>query len=572
MPITNQEWADQIIQSLVAQGVDTFFIAPGSRSTPLTVAIARNKKVRKIVHFDERGNAFATLGYGRGRRKPAVWVTTSGTAVANGYPAVIEASQDEVPMLMLTADRPPELRTTSANQTIDQVHLFGRYVRFFFDIPTPDTALGKGFIQSIINEAVSVAGGVAPGPVHLNCMFREPLVPEMGAHGGSASDPQDMPAVIEPGFGLPGPESLDPVKKRIVQSTRGLVIAGRMVDPREAAAVEALARQLQWPLLADVLSQNRLAVPSQDVSITYYDLLCASPEFLKAHTPDTILYFGKPGVSKQLHTFLAGLSGAMWIQISPSTHRIDPELRVDARVKAQASFFCSAMQGLNTQNNRSWLEAWRAASQQCERTLHQKKPAGLDEVSAVQIVHERIPETHALFLGNSLPVRLANTFGPAFPYPIPVAANRGASGIDGLVATAVGFSEGTGRPCILLLGDLSLLHDLNSLSLIRQSQRQIIVVVLNNDGGGIFSFLPIAAEKDIFTTYFSTPHGWSFREAASMFGIVYACPKTPGALQDELERAFLSGENVIVEITTTKEATLGRVKTLESNIAAQLKG
>ena len=564
MPITNQEWASQIVRALIQHGVDTFFISPGSRSTPLTAALARVDGIRTIVHYDERGSAFAALGYGRGRSMPAAWITTSGTAVANGFPAVIEAEQDEVPLLLLTADRPPELRATSANQTIDQVKIFGKFTRFFFDVPPPDPSLSNRFVDSLIGKAVAATKGNAPGPVHLNCMFREPLAPEVAPSREKILSPQVEPSVVLHAIGAPGSGQFESVRSIVSNTRRGLVVAGRIQSKYEATHIQRLALSLGWPLLADVLSQSRHKEESQEVLIPFYDMVLCSEEFITLNKPETILYFGKPGVSKRLQSYLAGLEETIWIQISPSNERIDPALRVDIRVESPIPFFCESMENIHKKTDEGWLKNWQASSRRCEQILTGDNQDILDEVEAVSLLHNAIQPSHVLFLGNSLPVRISNSFAPLFKGNIHVAANRGASGIDGLLATAMGLSVGSRKPCIALLGDLSLLHDLNSLGLLKENNHPLIVIVLNNDGGGIFSFLPIAGQKDIFNAYFATPHGRTFRQAASMYDILYAQPATLQEFKEVLERAIAGEENIIIEVLTTRETTHARIRALEN--------
>ena len=357
----NQIWADLLVEELIRAGVGLFCIAPGSRSAPLALAVAAHPRAQCVMHYDERGTAFCALGYGRATRRPAAWITTSGTAVANGMPAVVEASMDAVPMLLVTADRPPELRAAGANQTIDQVKIFGNYVRWQFDLPTPDPAIDPAVVLTTADQAVYRATRMPAGPVHLNVMYREPLFsnPDRSRYAdyldrlqawrdsetpytryglvadisktpisghGSAADISKTPIsgfgsanniseiLITYSFDAPRFESLMHDLRR---AKRGLVVAGRLHTRSQADAVRRLAHKLGWPLLPDVCSQLRFSGASSadwytdgvaeegGMMASRYDLALVSEAFRASHAPDAVLYFGGAAVSKRLNAWLA---------------------------------------------------------------------------------------------------------------------------------------------------------------------------------------------------------------------------------------------------------------------------
>lgn len=546
-------------------GVGLFGLAPGSRSTPLVQAVAANPKARHLVHFDERGTAFAALGYARATGRPAAWVTTSGTAVANGLPAVVEASVDGVPLVLLTADRPPELRDTGANQTIPQPSIFGEFVRWRFDLPAPTDEIDPAFVLTTADQAVHRALGRPRGPVHLNCMFREPLAADAPDDDGLAR----WRVSGEPYTRYTAPESVDraavaDLAARLRAIGRGLVVAGRLASRAEGEAAVRLAESLGWPLLPDVGSQVRF--DDSAVACPFYDQALGSEPFRDAFAPEAVLHLGGRATSKRLGCLLADARPDPLVVVRADPFRFDPSAGsgqppdhlVSDRIVADVEHFCDALVevlGETGPEPGDWLDAWRTASAAVAATLD----AHFDEHDAVtEPAVARLAAAHAgagLVLAASMPVRDADAFAaPGGSAPL-VASNRGASGIDGTVATAAGFARGLGAPVTLLIGDLALLHDLNSLALLRDpAQPPVTVLAVNNDGGGIFHFLPVAERTDVFEPYFGTPHGLGFEHAARMFGLAYHRPDTLAGLDAALGEARSSGRSALVEVRTERVA------------------
>ena len=565
-PNVNRLWADLIVEELVRSGVDFFCLSPGSRSAPLTTAVAAHPKARHVMHFDERGTAFFALGYARATRRPAVWITTSGTALANGFPAIVEASTDGVPMLLLTADRPPELRHTGANQTIDQVKLFGDYVRWFFDLPNPTTAIDPAMVLTTVDQALYRATRAPQGPVHLNCMFREPLAPTPDGQdyrdytAGLASwmgDEQPYTRYAEAQRAA-DPAAIDRLWEMLRGVERGLLVAGKVDTPAQGEAVLRLADRLGWPLLPDVGSQIRLgkgAVSGQ--LIGYFDQILGSEAFQKAHAPEAVLHVGGRPTSKRLLQYLARCRPQPYVVVNDKPFRIDPNHQATHRLESDAAAFCNALADAidsHPGNPSSWLTAWRAASSKAEEVLDAffDEADALNEPLVARLISTAIPDGHGLVLASSMPVRDVDLFAALDGPTARVAANRGASGIDGTVATAAGFSEGLNAPATLLIGDLALLHDLNSLALLHD--RPVVVVVLNNDGGGIFHFLPIAEHEEVFEPYFGTPHGLTFEAAAALFGLDYHHPTTPQDFLNAYRAACSRKTGTVIEVTTERRA------------------
>ncbi len=564
----NQLWASLLVDELVRNGVRHFFLSPGSRSTPLVVAIAEHPEARAIVHFDERGSSFAALGFARGAGRPACWVTTSGTALANGFPAIVEAAVDGVPMILLTADRPPELRDTGANQTIDQVKLFGDYVRAFVDLPAPTLDIPPAFLLTTVDRAVHAALE-RPGPVHLNAMFREPLAPTaaafdhagylagLGAWGGHRRPYTAYERPVATVLSTTGAEA--PLRA----ARRGLILAGRL-SPEAARAAVALSGAWQWPLLPDIGSQLRLGEPGV---IAHADLLAGSPAFLGRFAPDAILQLGDRIVSKRINALAAGATP--YVVVHPSGARLDPGHGVTHRIQADVGAFCRGLfQAGPPSTERGWLDGWRMADARVGGWLDERfaRAPALTEPHLARLVSEHIPAGTGLCLASSMPVRDLDRFASARATRVHVASNRGASGIDGTIATAAGLALGLDRPVTLVIGDLAALHDLNSLPLLHGVGHPVVVVLVNNQGGGIFSFLPISTFPTVFEHYFATPHTWSFEHAALQFGLAYAAPVDAGAFRDAYSVACSRPGPTLIEVRTDRAANVEEHQAFDRSI------
>jgi 2-succinyl-5-enolpyruvyl-6-hydroxy-3-cyclohexene-1-carboxylate synthase len=572
--LANRLWARLIVEELVRCGINFFCVAPGSRSTPLVAALAENERARKLVHFDERGTAFAALGYARATGRPAAWITTSGTAVANGLPAVVEAATDGAPMILLTADRPPELRQTGANQTIDQPDIFGDFVRWRFDLPAPSLEIDPTMVLTTVDQAAYRAIRAPQGPVHLNLMFREPFLPE--AEDGEESPPASWLeggrpytryATVRPAVDEAEIENLG---NSLRSAGRGLVVAGRLASREQGEAVLRLAESLGWPLLPDVSSQVRLGADSESL-VAHYDALLADEMFAGTHAPEAVLHVGGRSLSKRLEGFLSSSRPDPYIVVRENPFRLDPHHRVTHSVEAEIVGFCAALARVtedpSPEDNSSWTAGWRDASEGAWRRLDGLL-SGVAEPSeplVARLISRNIPAEHGLVVASSMPIRDVDTYAATDGAPAPVAANRGASGIDGTVATAAGFARGLGRPVTLLIGDLALLHDLNSLAMLRGLR--VVVVVLNNDGGGIFSFLPVARHDEFFEPYFGTPQGVGFEPAAAMFGLDYEDPRTTNEFLEAYRAACTREGSTLIEVKTDREENVALHRELLAGIS-----
>ncbi len=566
----NQLWAQLAIEELVRQGVTAFFMAPGSRCTPLTLAVAQHPKAEAILHFDERGCAFQALGWARAAGRPAVIVTTSGTAVANLVPAVTEAAQEGVPLLLMTADRPPELRDNGANQAIDQVKYFGGLVRWFADIPCPSESIPATYLLTTVGQAVRRSVASDPGPVHLNFMFREPLSPDessedvgdaLASVGNYLEGSEPYTFYPETQVQVADPE-LDALVHQLCSAARGLIVVGSLRSRQEQDAVSQLVQRIDWPVITDVASGLRSA-DGLPTLVPYAEAVVRTASFAAAHRPDFVLYVGGRLVSKHIERFVA--SAHRLVRIAGLPCRLDVAHIVGMRIEADLISTCLRLsEKLPDSASPTWTKDWVGAGARAASAVDafERDALALSEPLVARLLWHGLPQRYAVFLGNSMPIRDMDFMAYGGEGLVAVGVNRGASGIDGLVATACGQALAWQRPTTLLLGDLSLLHDLNSLSLVRQSPVPMRVVVLNNHGGGIFHFLPVSRQADLFETYFGTPHPYRFEAAAAMFGLAYANPQTPKEFEESCEEAAANGRSTLIEVVTDRTDNLAMHRSL----------
>ncbi len=538
----NIEAGRLIIEELSRAGVAHFCASPGSRSTPLTAALAERRDLPQSVITDERGAAFFALGVGRATGRPAALITTSGTAMANALPAAIEADAAGVPLLLLSADRPPELRDTGANQTIDQVKMFGGVTRWYAEVPCPGTGLPPQALLTTLDQAVHRTRCQPPGPVHLNLMFREPL----SGSGPDLGDPRTGDPRLERWRGsrdpwtrarlpvlTPAPGDLEDLLAILSGARQGLVVIGAIHGAEERAAAQVIAASLGWPVWADLTSGLTGTVPMLDA-------LLGSQAFQAAVAPDVLLHLGGPVLSKRHLAWLAEHPPAHHVVIRPSPGRLDPAHCVTLQLTAHLAAI-GALPAVG-----SGSPALIAAAQAAQAAVGPMLPEGSEPDIARRVAAAGMP----VFAGNSMPIRDLDLF--ADPRPPDLAANRGASGIDGLLACAAGWARGLGEPAAALIGDLSTLHDLSSLAILARSTPPVAAVVVNNGGGGIFSFLPIAGFEAGFDSHFATTHAWQLAPIAAAFGLNVVEAGGGAALSEALSDFRSSPRPTLIEVTTDR--------------------
>ena len=566
-------WSTLIVEELVRHGIKRFCISPGSRSTPLTAAAARNSDTECSVFPDERAAAFFALGYARSARKPAALICTSGTAVANYFPAIIEASIDYQPMLVLSADRPFELLETGANQTIRQHGIFGSYTRWHCELPEPSEKIPANALLSTIDYAVRQSLGTSPGPVHLNQPFREPFDPVDTPDDSTWTDilalwKEKHEPLNSFAFDKKKAESVtvNRIKKLLTGSSSPLLVAGHLDTRADGAAVLNLARTLDIPLYTDISSQLRMCRENEPIQP-----LLLSERFTSRFKPDLVLQFGGKIVGKHLPAAIKRWTPQHFIVIKNHPSRYNPDHNVTLQIEASPEDFAAQLVSTVDRDKTNDISL-HILSSEIEKELDDYCSSGkaLTEISTVRIVSEIIPEYHGLFLANSMPIRDMDAYtvlrkNGAIPK---FGMNRGASGIDGNIATAAGFAQGLDSPVTLVIGDISFLHDLNSLTLLHTMKHPLHIVVINNNGGGIFSFLPIAKQKDIFETHFATPQQYNIRSAAETFGISYCNPSTNRQFREHYLKRCRSNTPGIIEITCSRENNLQEHHTLNARLRA----
>ncbi|OJA07402.1 2-succinyl-5-enolpyruvyl-6-hydroxy-3-cyclohexene-1-carboxylic-acid synthase [Halomonas sp. QHL1] len=562
----NHVWAALMLEELYRLGVRDVVLAPGSRSSPLTMAASEHAGLRCHCHFDERGLGFMALGIARGSQRPVAVITTSGTAVANLYPAVVEAKLLGVPLIVLSADRPIELLDNGSNQAIDQRDIFSRHTTVHHDLPPPDAEIKAAFLLSTLDQAVDQQRRT-PGPIHINCRYREPLYP-----GSCPMDASDYLAPLGDWLTTSKPWSnwssstvvpaLNNEWETFAQQ-RGLIVVGRVEDSvddsHQAQYAVELSKQLGWPLLADIQSQVRF----DPYNLIHFDLALHDERFsAELAKAEVLLQFGGRLISKRLSQFIAQQPWQdVWL-VDPLPQRLDPDYCVKRRLICSPADFVA---DLPTHSEQS---PWHQLGSLQHRTslLVEERCTAFSEVGVCHLLAQ-LAEGQ-LFIGNSLPARLMNMLGKHRQKPLRVLANRGASGIDGLIATAYGLSCTCSEPTTIVLGDTSALHDLNSLALLKRASQPLVVVILNNDGGSIFHMLPVPKEGELLERYYRQPHGLHFEHAAKMFGLGYSAPSSLDAFSAAYTQALQAGVTLI-EVNVPHQQVADDLKDLGEEIRGE---
>lgn len=576
-------WGRLIVEELLRHGVDCFVVCPGSRSTPLARAVARlevrPRTIDRRTFVDERTAAFFALGWGRAGGLAAV-ITTSGTAAANLLPAVLEADLDGVPLVALTADRPAELRAAGANQTLDQVGLYGRAVRWQADLPAPDDRTPARYLLTAVGQAVRRARGGFGGPVHLNVALREPLAPtpepydrrcleglERWAAAGEPFTVQATPPTCAVGT----VEAIH-AARALRAGADGLIVAA--APDLEPEWLEPASRLLGWPVYPDLRSGLRLG-PAEPWILPHADLLLGAP-----WRPRHVLQLGARPISGRLLGYLAAAPPEVWVVVAPTPERIDPAHRVTHRFEADVAHGLEALIeeciAVGPRPPRAPAPAAAAAHARVERALAAEldAPERASEAAVARWLTRHAEEGHGIFASNSLPVRHLQRYGVVGGPTIEVRANRGASGIDGVLATAAGYAaqrEISGQgPTTLLIGDLALLHDLGTLAALGAAALPLAVVVLNNGGGGIFSALPVAAHPEVLTPWVQTPHALRFGAVAAALGVAHRETETLADFAAAMAEAWDRPNPSLVEVRSGLAENEAERRRLEQAVARAL--
>jgi len=588
-------WVGAFVDELARAGVRDACMAPGSRSTPLTLALAHNESMRVWTHLDERSAAFFALGMAKTARRPVAVVCTSGTAAANFVPAVVEARLSGVPLVVLTADRPPELRAdVGAPQTVDQVKLYGSHVKWFVDAPLPEATPALLREARTLGARAAAAAMAAPaGPVHVNLPFREPLVPRATAvpegwmgdarlawSGRADGEPWVRESTAERTAGADLVEALAGV---LADARRPVIVCGPAADPAIAAPLAAVARRIDAPLLADALSQLRFGADPAALVVDGYDAFLRAPlsrEAEDALAPDLVLRVGALPTSKPLQLWLREHADVRQILLGDGGWA-DPAQLAAWAVRADIASTCSELEralaemlGDTPLADADWAARWRRLNAHTREILAAELESD-DAMSEPRLFAElaaALPAGATLWVSSSMPVRDLDSFAARRDERIRVLANRGANGIDGVVSSALGAAAASDGPMVLAIGDLAFYHDMNGLLAAKLHDLDATVVLVNNDGGGIFSFLPqgnpeLVASRD-FEALFGTPHGLDFSHTAALYGARFVRPASWPEFHAALAAAIESPGLNIIEIRTDRAANVERHRELWAAVGA----
>jgi len=554
-------WGETLVEELVAAGVTGVCLAPGSRSTPLTTAFAAKDGIETFSHLDERSAAFFALGRSRRSGEPTALVCTSGTAAANFHPAVIEAHQSRVPLVVLTADRPAELQDSGANQTIDQEKLYGDSVRWYRTLPEPKPeARALRSLRVSACRAVERATATPSGPVHLNVPFAKPLeptevegdVPEnLDATAPLGSTGRDGP-FVRTTAGKPTLEAdaVADLADTLSGVERGLIVAGPASDPTPSrASLATLAQATGFPVLADPLSGHRFGHDDPLFCGGYDSYLDAAGAW---PVPEIVLRFGASPTSKVLRHYLRD-HAARQVVVDPAGGWREAEFTATDLVTVDPTWLAKQLAEQVTGSSGHWADRFQRAEQTHWEHVSDAVEREDFEGAVISTVAQQAPDPATLMVSNSMPVRDLDRFGEPWAADLTVVGNRGASGIDGITSTALGAGSATDDPLVLVLGDLAFYHDMNGLLAIERCGVDATIVLINNDGGGIFHMLPIESFDPPFTDYFKTPHGIDFEPVGDLYDLEYAIVDDLEGFETAYRESLDSGGTQILEVRLDAE-------------------
>ncbi len=569
------------VDELARCGMRAACTSPGSRSAPLVLTLAREPRLRCYSHVDERCAGFFALGLAKASGLPVAVACTSGTAAAELLPAAIEAHEARVPLLLLTADRPSELRENGAGQTIDQLKLYGSAAKWFFEVGTHEATRERlRWMRTLACRAHATTLEGRPGVVHLNFPLREPLVTDEALPdddtGRSGGEPYVRRVSPRPHASPAQTDDFRRIAAATAAATRGVLVAGRderLPLPGEPSLGELTARfaaERGWPLLADPMSGARRGA----AAIAHYDLLLREQAFVDSLDPDLILRVGDLPVSKPLRTWLASCDDVRQIAIDAEAAWQDPAAVVSDSVALDAPTTLDAL-GLTAARSpdAAWLARWRGADERAAEAIQSAlDPRDLSEPRVALELARLLPRDATLFVSSSMPIRDIESFWPALEDPPRVLCNRGANGIDGVVSSAFGAAAASGAPVVLLIGDVALAHDIGGLLAARRLELALTIVAVNNSGGGIFDFLPVAGAiaADVYTQHIATPTDLPLERAAELYGLNYERVADVQAFRATFIRMLDRPEASIVEVQTDRAANVALHERLRAAAAGPL--
>ena len=555
----NSCWGALTMEVLARLGIQTVITSPGSRSTPLTLAAARNPRIEALSILDERSAAFYALGLAKSTNRPVALVCTSGSAAVNYWPAVVEASMSGTPLLLLTADRPPELRNCASGQTIDQCKLYGDYVRHFAELALPKASSDTlAYLRQTLVHAVNTSLNANSGPVHLNFPFRDPLAPENDSPNpvvGASTLEVASTVITRPCEVVALSSPIDMVAlERLSSHTKGIILVGtenpRCSDKAFTKAVSLISDKLGWPVIADALNPLRSHAEENPLLITHYDAFLRDAHKANELFPTAILQIGSLPTSKVLRAWLCSLEAAFFLLTSRPVNT-DPLHRIATPLHCDTQALAEYLSPQRVEAN--WGKQWLANEQETANKLDSKMLSieTLFEGKVAWLLSKHLPVDTPVFLASSMSVRYAEYFWDTSSRAHSIFCNRGANGIDGTLSTALGVAHG-GKPSVLLTGDLAFLHDSNGLLATSQLKGSLTVIIINNSGGGIFEYLPVSQIDSYFEDFFATPQSVDIVNLCEAHGVHYEQIKGWDDFIPSIEDLPESGMRVLELITDRK--------------------
>ena len=563
-----------LVDELARCGLAGACTSPGSRSTPLVLTLARHEGLPVWSHIDERCAGFFALGVAKATGRATAVACTSGTAAANYLPAVIEAHEARVPLIVLTADRPPELRDVGAGQTIDQIKLYGDAVKWFVEVGTHEATPDRlRWIRALACRAVWTATSGRPGPVHLNIALREPLVlhEELGEEPGGGGRADGRPWVSRASAPDGAVEAAEALVSIVGEGRRGVVVAGRDERGRRLGpAAAAFAQVAGWPLLADPLSGARTG----PAAVVHWDLLLRHEAFATATAPDVVVRVGDLPTSKSLRAWLARPEIGAQVAIDPEGAWQDPASSLDLTLPVDgpaALAAAAAVLGTDAPSGPDgWLGGWLDADSRAASAIAEALGDDLSEMRVALELGRSLPPSTTLFVASSMPIRDVESLFAARDEPPRVLSNRGANGIDGTISTAFGVAAGVDGPVVLLIGDVALAHDIGGLLAAHRTRLPLTIVVVDNGGGGIFDFLEVSTQRDAFEEHVATPTGLDPAHVATLYGLRHVQPRDVASFRAELEAGMASDEVTLIEVRSDRAANVKLHKRVSEAVALSI--
>jgi 2-succinyl-5-enolpyruvyl-6-hydroxy-3-cyclohexene-1-carboxylate synthase len=546
------------VAELVFSGITDVVISPGSRSTPMAMVMAEHPELRVHIHVDERSAAFFALGIAKASNRPVAILCTSGTAAANYFPAIVEARYSRVPLLVLTADRPHELREVGAPQAIDQMDLYGKHVKWFAEMALPENSAEMiRYARTTCARAVAYCAGAPSGPVHLNFPFREPLIPNLNEQIFNIDERPQGHVKVRNGELTVSDQEIQEIADRLKDKEKGIIVCGNIADEKFADAVSQLSNLLQYPILADPLSQLRSGRHTREHIVDTYDTFLRNEDAKKFLKPDVIIRFGAMPISKALTVFIKENSSADQFVIDGGGGWRDPASLSTYMIFCNETLFCEKLAAaVKERYSKKFLEDWKNVNKLTKEMMAPVRDiTELSEGKLFYQLADMVPEGATLFVGNSMPIRDLDSFFLENDKSIKIMANRGANGIDGTVSTALGAALYS-KSVYLVLGDLTFFHDLNGLFAAKKYNIDIHIILVNNNGGGIFSFLPQSQHPKHFELLFGTPLDIEFEHAVKMFNGRFVKISDWDHLQNELKASSGATGIHVYEIRTKRDRNL----------------